>query len=127
MVWASGGFLQDSATESARINATLILTPIPALSASATADWLIAGVRPALYATFQLNYSPLKGDLQLGFAYSRTLDTASEVVTQYISPSLRWTIRPGVFLNASYNLNDSDGPVLAVRSRVFNTSLIIIL
>jgi hypothetical protein len=127
MVWSSGGFLPDAAAETARINATLILTPIPALSASATADWLITGVRPALYATFQLNYSPLKGDLQFGFAYARTLDTASEVVTQYISPSLRWTIRPGVFLNAAYNFNDSDGPVLSIRTRVLNTSLIIIL
>ena len=127
LVLSSGGFLPEASVRSSRLNATLILTPIPALSASATADWLIIGTRPALYATFQLNYAPLQGDLQLGFAYSRTLDTASNAITQFISPSLRWTIRQGVFLNAAYNFNDSSGPVLSIRSRVLNTSLIIIL
>jgi hypothetical protein len=127
VAFASGGFLPDDVVETARINGTLIIQPIPALSASATIDWLIVGLIPGIYSTFQVNYAPLQGDLQVGFIYARTLDTASRNVTQFISPNLRWTIRPGVFLNGAYSINDTDGPVLRTHAQIASASLVIIL
>jgi hypothetical protein len=125
--WSSGGYLPDTVSQTEQLTGTLILTPIPALSASATGTWLIVGQRPSVYATFQVNYSPLRGDLQFGFAYNRTLDTASDAITQYLSPTVRWTIRPGVFLNVIYNLTQTSGPIVATSSSVFTTNLIITL
>ncbi len=123
--WASGGFLPDSNVRAARLDATLIFNPFPALTGSATAGWDILAERPTLLATFQLVYSPLRGDLQLGLNYSRTLNTASETVTQVIYPSVRWSIRPGVYLNASYSFGDTTSPILETRSRTFTAYLII--
>jgi hypothetical protein len=123
--WFSGGFLDDDSARSSRLNATFIVTPFPALSGSASLSWLIMGDRPALYGTFQVNYSPWRGDLQLAFAYNRTFDTASRSITQLVSPAVRWTIRPGVFLNLAYTLIDTLGPVLETSSQTASATLII--
>jgi hypothetical protein len=125
--WSYGGFLPDSQESNSRLIGTLIATPIPALSASVTATWLIQGIRPSVYTTVQLTYSPLQGDLQFGLAYNRTLDTATGVVTQFVSPTIRWTIRSGVFLNLSYIHNDTLTPALETRSRTATATLIIVI
>jgi hypothetical protein len=125
--WASGGFLPESIVGSQQIYATLIATPFPSLSASAQVTWLLLPQHVSTLASFQVNFSPLRGDLQLSFSYTRTLNTASDSIAQYFSPSLRWNLLRGVFLNASYNLNDTWAPVGSLSSRIFATSLLIIL
>jgi hypothetical protein len=127
LTWSSGGYLPDTQDANSRLIGTLIATPIPALSASVTATWLIQGIRPSVYTTVQLTYAPLQGDLQFGLAYNRTLDTATGVVTQFISPTIRWTIRSGVFLNLSYIHNDTLTPALETRSRTATATLIIVI
>jgi hypothetical protein len=125
--WLSGGFLPDDIIRSQRVYATLIATPFPSLSASAQVTWMILPQHVSTLASFQVNFSPLRGDLQLSFAYTRTLNTAGDSIAQYISPSMRWNLLRGVFLNASYNLNDTSSPIGSTSSRIFATTLLIIL
>jgi hypothetical protein len=123
--WTSGGFLPDDSTRAQRLESTLILLPWPSLSGSATVTWDILALRPTVLATFQLNFNPLRGNLQLGFSFTRTLNTAADTITQVIYPSIRWNIRPGVFLNAAYFLTDISAPVVSTASRTLTTSLLI--
>jgi hypothetical protein len=125
--WLSGGFLPENSDHTSRLNATLVLTPFPSLSGSASGTWLILGAIPAFYGTFQVNYSPLQGELQFGFAYSRTFDTASQSTTQFLSPTVRWTIRSGLYLNGTYTLADTVSPVLETHSQSVLVNLIVII
>ncbi len=125
--WLTGGFLPDASDRSSRLNATLVTTPLPALSASLTGTWLILGATPTFFGTVQVNYSPLQGDLQFTFAYTRNFDTATQVSTQFLSPGIRWTIRPGVYLNGTYTMTDTVSPVLETHSQQGLASLIILL
>lgn len=125
--WLTGGFLPDASDHNSRLNATLVATPLPALSASLTGTWLILGQNPTFYGTVQVNYSPLQGDLQFTFAYTRNFDTFSQVSTQFLSPGVRWTIRPGVYLNGTYTMTDTVSPVLETHSQQGLASLIIVL
>jgi hypothetical protein len=75
----------------------------------------------------QANYSPLRGDLQLGVAYSKTLDTEAEATTELLSPSLRWNIRSGVSLTASYTYVENASPAQTLASRALAARLLIVL
>jgi hypothetical protein len=117
----------DVVTESARVGGTLSLTPAPALSAAGTVSKIVLGERPTTLATLQLNYFPLRGDLQLAFAYSKTLDTTAEATTEIYGPTLRWNVRRGVSLTSSYTVLNNVAPVQALSSRIFSTNLLITL
>ena len=73
------------------------------------------------------SFSPLRGEIQFSASYSRSLDSEAESVTQAISPSLRWALRPGVSLDLAYALLDSSAPIGQQHSRVFTANLLIVL
>lgn len=115
----------DVVTNFARADASLSFTPAPALSASATVSRVLVAETPTTLATVQLNYFPLRGDLQLSFAYSKTLDTAAEATTETYGPTLRWNIRRGISLTSAYTFINTDAPVQLIESRAFTTNLLI--
>jgi hypothetical protein len=88
---------------------------------------VLLGARPTTLATMQLNYFPLRGEVHLAVAYSKTLDTEADATTELLSPSLRWNIRSGVSLNASYTVLENASPTQTLDSRAFAARLLIIL
>lgn len=114
-------------TSSARIDASMTLRPTNSVSAVGTISRILFGEVPSTYGTLQLNYSPLRGDLQLYVTYSRTFDTAAQSTTEFFTPGLRWNVRPGVQLTGSYTLLNTTAPVRETRSRTLNLGLSILL
>ncbi|HYG68419.1 MAG TPA: hypothetical protein VD838_12185, partial [Anaeromyxobacteraceae bacterium] len=117
----------DVVSEYARVDGSFSLTPAPALSGAGTISRIVWGERPTTLGTFQLNWFPLRGELQLALALSNTLDTAAEATTRLFTPSLRWNVRRGVAWTSSYTWLESDAPTQALSSRAFMTSLLITL
>jgi len=101
---------------SARVDAGVDLRPTEAISLTGTLSRRLTGQARATSGSGQLNYAPLRGDLYLSLTLSDTFDTASQVETVLFSPGLRWNVRPGFQLNASYTMLDTSAP--AGRTRV---------
>jgi len=120
------GVLDSSATTQ-RVDASATLRPFPALSGTFEVQRIIQGARPTTLATAQITGTPLRGELQLGLAYTKTLDTAAQSTNQLGSATARWNIRRNVYINANYSLLDITAPVQSTRSRVFSASLAIYL
>jgi hypothetical protein len=111
----------------ARIDASLTLRPTAALSAVATVSRILAGQVLSTYGTVQLNYWPLRGDLQFYVTYSKTFDTAAQSTIELFSPGVRWNVRPGIQLNASYSLLNNSAPVGRQNARSLSLGLNILL
>jgi hypothetical protein len=133
LAWLSGlGFRQEydlPATRSmtGRIDASATLRPTNAISAVATVSRIVAGAVPSTYGTLQLNYAPLRGDLQLTLLYSKTFDTAAQSTIELFTPSIRWNVRPGIQFTVTYTLLNSSAPVSVTHSRSISLGLNIIL
>jgi hypothetical protein len=124
---ASDPIFGDTLTRFGRVDGSVSITPAPALSAVGTVSRVLVGVRPTTLATMQLNYFPLRGEVQLAVAYSKTLDTQADATTEILSPSLHWTVRSGVSLDASYTLLESDAPAQTLATRAFAARLLVLL
>ncbi len=130
-----GGLYQRSFTSSlrngdvfsqyARVDASLSLSPAPALSGTGTIARVLIAQRPTTLGTLQVNYFPLRGDLQLTFAYSRTLDTTAQLTTESFVPALRWNLTREVSLRSSYTYLRNDAPALLLVSRAFEITLLV--
>jgi hypothetical protein len=91
-------------TRSGQLNASLVVTPLPSLYASGSVTRYVWGTSPSTVYGLAANFSPLPGgQLLLNFNYSENLDVTNDIRTSIWGPSLRWTIRPATFLNASYS------------------------
>jgi hypothetical protein len=119
--------LGDTLTQFGRVDGSVSLTPAPALSATGTVTRVLIGERPTTLATVQVNYFPLRGEVQVAVAYSKTLDTEAETTTEFLTPSLRWNIRSGISLTASYTALENVTPVQDLSSRALTANLLIIL
>jgi len=117
----------DVVTEYGRVDGGLSLTISPVLYGTGTISRVLLGERPTTLATVQLNYSPLRGDLQLSVAYSKTFDTAAAATTEFYGPTLRWNIRRGVSLTSAYTILNSVAPAQILQSRSFTVNLLILL
>ncbi|BDG05243.1 hypothetical protein [Anaeromyxobacter oryzae] len=117
----------DVLTQFARVDASLSVTPAPALSGAGTVSRVLLGAKLTTLGTLQLNYSPLRGDVQLGVAYSSTLDTAAGTRTQIFTPSLRWNLRRNVSLTSSYTWLRNVVPVQTLVSRALSATLLVTL
>jgi len=103
------------------------LRPTNAISAIATVSRILMGAVPTTYGTVQLNYSPLRGDLQLSIVYSKTFDTAAQSTVELFTPGIRWNVRPGIQLTATYTLLNNTAPVSVTHSRSLSLGLSILL
>jgi hypothetical protein len=110
-----------------RIEGTVTLRPTNAISAIGTITRIVTGGPATTLGTLQLNYSPLRGDLQFSVSYSRTFDTAAQSTNEIFTPGLRWNVRPGIQVNAFYILLNSSAPVSQLNSRSLSLGLSILL
>ncbi len=108
-----------------RADGSLSLSPAPALSATGTLSRILLGDRPTTLGTMTLSYFPLRGDLQLSAAYSKTFDTAAERTTEAFTPALRWNLSREVYIRSSYNYVRNDAAVLSVVSRAVEIALLV--
>jgi hypothetical protein len=115
----------DLLTQFARVDATVSLTPAPALSGAGTISRVLIGGTPTTLGTLQLNYFPLQGEIQLSFAYSSNFDTAAQARTQILTPTVRWNVRRGVSLTTSYTWLRNFTPVQTLVSRALVATLLI--
>lgn len=120
-------FAGISSSHAARADGTLSVTPAPAVSVVGTVTRVLLGARPSTFATLTTSWAPLRGDLQLSMAYSRTLSTDSETTTERLSPVLRWNVRSGVSLTAAYLVAETASPVQTTNTRSFSASLLVAL
>jgi hypothetical protein len=114
-------------TTTGRIDSSLTVRPTNSLSAVATVTRIISGDRPTTFGTVQLNWSPLRGDLQLSIVYSKTFDVTSQSTSELFTPGLRWNVRQGIQLTASYILVNTAAPVSRTNSRSLSLGLSILL
>ena len=131
--WLSGWSVRQLPFEdpvpsrTARVDASATVRPTASISAVGTISRVLWGETPATYGSLQLNYSPLRGDLQLYVTYSRTFESVSQSVNELLTPGLRWNLGPGLQITGSYTLLRSDAPVSQSRSRIFNVGLSLLL
>jgi hypothetical protein len=119
--------LGDVFAQYLKVDGSLTLSPAPALTATAIVSRIVFGTRPTTLGTLELNYYPLRGDLQFNFTYSKTFDTATQLTTEYYVPSVRWNVSREVSLRSSYTYATNDVPVLKLVSRVFLITLLVAL
>jgi hypothetical protein len=94
---------ETSRTRAGLVSATLSLTPIPALVGSATVSHYAWGAVPNTIWNLSGNFSPFPGGrLLISLSYNESIDIANDARTRVWGPSLRWTLRSGTFLTASY-------------------------
>lgn len=107
-------------------DASAAFTPVPAVYATAGVTRVFGDVRPTTTARTALNLTPFPdGQLMLRFTYADTYDTASDSRTQLLSPSLRWTVRPGAFLDLVYTDIRTRAAVEASRIQTASLNLTI--
>ncbi|WP_242343195.1 hypothetical protein [Anaeromyxobacter terrae] len=124
----SGGGMPSSRSTQEQVEGGASYSPTEALYASASVTRIIRGARPTTLAGLGVGWSPLQGgDLTLNATYSRTLDTSADAVTQFISPSARWTIRPGTFLDLAYVISDSSAAAQESNARLLTANLTVTL
>lgn len=86
-----------------RLDGTVALSPVPAVYAAAGLTRVFGDGTPTTLAHLGLNLSPFpQGQLLARFTYTDSLDTAAASRSRLWSPSLRWTPRPGLFLDLAF-------------------------
>jgi len=109
-----------------RADGSISITPAPTVTGTGTVSRVLIGVNPTTFATFNANFSPLRGDLQLTLGYSKNLDTFSQTTNELFSSSLRWNVRRGVLWTTTYTIAGSHAPSLMSSTRSIVTTLQII-
>jgi len=124
----SGGPIAPSSGGQGNLTGSIIWTPFPALFFSGSVSRIMQPVNPTTLATVNASFSPFAGgDLLLRFSYNETLDTFNQVDQRTIVPSLRYTIRPGWFLDAGYTIQETRAPQSTQKQNVFQLQLTILL
>jgi hypothetical protein len=123
----SGGGFPDSSDRQGVLVGSISFTPIPAFffSAGITRN-AQAGQPTQNLANLAVGFSPFpQGQLLLNFNYNDALDSGAQSRARVFGPSVRWNIRPGTYLNASYIWSDTAQPALASAGTTFFTQLVI--
>jgi hypothetical protein len=111
-----------------RLDSSLTFTPVPALYASAGVSRMFGDVRATTLGNFTLNLSPFpEGQLLARVTASQSFDTGADSRTWLLSPSLRWTVRSGVFLDLAYSDIRTRAPIEATRIQTAAANLTIAL
>ncbi len=120
----SGGDLPSSKSKNNRAEASISYTPVRAMYLFCSVSRTTTEGLSKTLANYGLNFSPFPdGDLQFHFAYTENVGPSNEGTTRLISPTLRWNIRSGAYLDVSYTLSQTRSAVESSDSRTINASL----
>jgi hypothetical protein len=118
---------QKSRAYTDRFDGTATFNPVPALYLSGGLSRTLSQVGPTTLGNAAASFSPFPGgDLQVGVNYTESFNSVTGTTTM-LSPLLRWNIRPGAFLTASYLLLDTSGNGSSTQSRTLDLNLTIAL
>lgn len=120
----SGGERPDSSTVTRRTRASVSWNPLAAVNLFASAEMVEGGQGRMTLYNWAGNWSPLRdGTLQLTFAYSETLQIEEDTSVRLLSPSLRWEVRRGTFLDLTYSFIESESGSRKTENRVISANL----
>lgn len=120
---------QDWVTsENGFVQAAISLTPFPALSANASVSRYPWHATPSTVLSGSASFSPFPGGrLVLSFQYNESLDTAADSRNRTWGPTARWTLRPGLYVDAYYTRQTVSQPASELDSHFVFTTLTITL
>jgi len=99
-----GGDLPDSTSSTKQVRASVSWNPLPTMGMFASAA-VVNNMDTGSITVYNwsLNWSPFReGTLQMIFAYNETLRPDDDGYDRVLTPSLRWEVRRGTFLDLSY-------------------------
>jgi hypothetical protein len=124
----SGGGQPERVSTTWRIEGTASFNPVPALSASGGISY--AQIDRVEQTLLNLNgsLSPFPGgNLVLSFRYNQYADSLSSSKSIIFGPYLRWNIRAGMFMEASYTWLDVSLPAQDSMTRVLSVRLTLLI
>jgi hypothetical protein len=120
----TGGTQKDVTTFTRRARASVAWNPLSAVNLFASSEVVDREEGKTTLHNWSLNWSPFQdGTLQMSFAASETLRPEENGLDRLLSPSLRWEIRKGTFLDLSYAYIRSKLLLQETDSRVVSANL----
>ncbi len=121
----SGGGLPASSSINNRADASVSYAPVRALYLFASVSRQTTSSLKKTLVNYGVNFSPFPdGDLQFHFAYAENIGPAAgEGTTRLITPTLRWNIRRGAYLDISYTISETRAAAQSTDEDIFNASL----
>jgi hypothetical protein len=110
-----GGGKPSSKTYNRSFTGSTSYTPFPTLYlAGSMTVTMQSDQDTVILEDYSISWSPFQGgDLQFFFSYSESLNSAGNLRITSYSPGVRWNIRPGSSLDASYTSSKSRGDNVA--------------
>jgi hypothetical protein len=120
----TGGGKPSSSTSTKRTTASVAYTPVRALYVFISFEMVDQDGVTKTTQDYGLNFSPFPdGAVQLHFSYNESLKPKGEGRTRLITPSLRWNIRPGAYMDASYVIQQTLDAPQTSDARIASASL----
>jgi hypothetical protein len=120
----SGGVQPESSTSTRRARGSVAWNPLSAVNLFASAEVVDQETGSTTLYNWSLNWSPFRdGTLQASFAYNESLRPQQDGSDRVVSPSLRWEMRQGTFLNLSYALVKSKTGTQETETGLFSANL----
>jgi hypothetical protein len=120
----TGGGKPSSSTSTKRTTASVAYTPVRALYVFVSLEIVDQDGVTKTTQDYGLNFSPFPdGAVQLHFSYNESLKPKGEGRTRLITPSLRWNIRPGAYMDASYVIQQTLDAPQTSDARIASASL----
>jgi hypothetical protein len=125
---SSGGGRASISTTNYLASASATYTPVSALYLFGSIGLQRNSNVLQTVENYGANFSPFPGgQLQLHFSYNETVGPASNEKSRLISPSLRWNIRPGAYLDLTYSIQEDKLAAQANDSNIFSADLKVVL
>jgi hypothetical protein len=113
-------------TQLQQLSASAASNPLGSVTLSGSVTRTIVDPTPQTGATVSVGWAPFQGGtLQLGFGYTRTIETATSGVSQFASAGARWNIRPRTYFDTTYSYSDATSTVGGFDTRAISARLVI--
>ncbi len=120
---ASGLATSETSTDR-RTRIAVAYNPLATLSLFTSLDYLDREGGSQTLQNYSVNWSPFReGQLQFTFGYNETINSANDSQDRFISPGVRWNIRPGTYLDLNYTRVESESDVLESQTDNYGASL----
>ena len=124
----SGGGLPERTSNTWRVEGSASWNPVQALSASGGVSYGNIDRVGQTLVNLSGTLSPFPGgNLILSFRYNQYIDSLSGSKTLILGPYLRWNVRSGMFVEASYTWLDVSLPTQDSASRVLSLRLMLLI
>jgi len=117
----SGGALANSNTFTQQATMSLSWNPLSTASMYASAQVVNKETGSTTVYNWMVNWSPFReGTLQMIFAYNEVIRPDDDGYDRLFSPSLRWEVRRGTFLDLTYSRIQSKSNIQESETRIYS-------